>query len=235
MGTDLHLLVEVSHDGKPWKPLLNIATAMKAPRNYEIFSILADVRNGAGRHEPVWMEPREVPHPEKHGEMIAVPGFWYDVEDGGHERLVPISTPRGIPDDATVEWRASVLMWTARSELVDVSWVTPEEVLSADWDQVVIRHAVVPEEQYKKFVEEGKSPTQYGDRQTFSDDFLIVSEAEYREGKRGEHATAVEFSWSEGPVRNAAQSFLEMMEEMADITRKSEGSSKVRFMLLFES
>lgn len=230
MGTDMHIMVEVNRNGEGWRPYSTTPLAMKTPRHYPLFSVLADVRNLAGRHEKVWQDEHE--HELESGEKITVPGYWYDVEDGGHERLTPISEPRGIPDDASPEWRANVLVWQMKSNCVDVTWVTPSEILAADWDQVLIRYGVVSEAEYIELTETGKPPHTHA-ADAGGPGMTIVSEEEYAEGKRGEDTTMVRAVWSEGPLRNAIQgSFFRMVKE---IQEQETDSTKVRFMLLFES
>lgn len=232
MGTDMHLMVEVDQ-GEGWKPLMDAPAALKCPRNYAMFAILADVRNGAGRHEKVWMEEHPHTHTDEDGvdHEVMIPGYWYDIEDGGHERLVPISEPRGIPEDASPEWRANVIVWEHRSNSVDTTWLTPDEILSGDWDQILIRYGMILEADYIELQETGKTPTMHAGG-AGGDGLLIVSEAEYEEGKRGEHTTLVNATWTEGPVRTSIPGFLEMVRSIVD---EKADSTKVRFMLLFES
>lgn len=92
-------------------------------RNYGVFAILADVRN-----------PRET-----------------DVGDGG-EGFIPISEPRGLPDDLSPELRAYATRgeeddptgedddYAQRVDLGEhsQSWLLLSEVLDFDWDRVTI-------------------------------------------------------------------------------------------------
>lgn len=202
---------------------------MSLKRDYAAFALLADVRNHSGRHDKIWQPPTTVQGPS--GRTIDIPGWWYDAHDGGHDRLEPISTPRGVPDDASPEWREFVRLWTERSEIVETSWVTVEEIANADWDQVVYCHGIMSEEEYLALRDHGKIPKMSamsaggeGDR--------TVNEIEYAAGERGESSTTVRSRWKEGTLRSVSGYFLEIAETME---RVCPPTSKVRFMLLFES
>lgn len=228
MGTDMHVMIEVKHGDEPWKPIGGAPQAFAAPRNYAMFSVLADVRNGAGRHEKVWQEP----HVHEHdGHKVDIPGWWYDPEDGGHEKLAFISEPRGVPEDASVAWLANVLMWEVKSSTVDTTWFTPQELLEGPWDQRVIRYGLISEADYITLLETGKTPQTHA-AGAAGEGVRIVSEQEYGEGIRGEHMTMVNATWVEPSVREMVAGFLEMVEEI-ESSKPSE--SKVRFMVLFES
>jgi hypothetical protein len=229
MRTDMHLMVEIQHENEAWKPLMESPQAIKCPRIYPMFAILADVRNSAGRFEKVWMEPHE--HETEDGQKVTVPGHWYDMENGGFDKLKPIDTPRGVPDDATLEWQANVLIWQGRSNAVETTWLTPEEILAADWDQMLIHHGLVMESDYIEFLETGKTPNRHVAGGA-GDGLRTVTEEEYADGERGEHMTLVDAQWAEGPVRDKIPGFLTMVEGMLEHKRDS---TKVRFMLLFES
>lgn len=230
MGTDMHMMVEIQQeDETEWRLLMGTPMAHKCPRNYAMFAVLADVRNGSGRIPPVWMEEHE--HTTDDGQQVTIPGHWYDVEDGGMERLIPIDAPRGVPDDATLEWQANVAIWQHKSNSVEATWLTAEEILEANWDQMIIRHGLVRESDYIELTETGKGPSaQIGG---FGGEGAIeVSEEEYAEGKRGEHYTLVRTTWTDGLLSDQIPGFLKMVQ---GIVESKADSTKVRFMLLFES
>lgn len=229
MGTDLHLLPEVRHAGGEWHPILNRKEPFTSPRDYSLFAILSDVRNGANWGTRTWQEPRIVTTPD--GKEHDIPGFWYDTDDGGHERLVPISTPRGLPESPTPEWLANVLFWKSKSDDVIVSWLTLEEILAGPWDQVLIRRGLIDSEDYEKLLNDGTLPTVWSD-QVGGSGLRIVSEEEYQAGFRGETTTVVDAQWTAGPMREVHASFLEMLQDISDT---APSSSSLRFMLLFES
>jgi hypothetical protein len=202
---------------------------MQGPRDYVLFSLLGDSRNHGGRHDPTWQEPRTVVDDE--GNEHEVPGWWYEPDDGGHDRIEPISLPRGVPDDASVTWQAFVAMWEARGASIDVTWLTTEEIVSADWDQVVYSYGVLPEEDYLKLRDEGIIPKLHP-MAAGGPGVRTVNEVEYAAGERGEQITCVSARWRSGTVREITGTFLPMV---LDIHEGIPDGSKVRFMLLFES
>jgi hypothetical protein len=230
MGTDIHALIEVQHEGKDWAPLRGAGMPQQGPRDYVLFSILADSRNHGGRHEPRWQEPQTIT--DSTGQDHEIPGWWYAPDDGGHDRLEPISLPRGVPDDATLIWKAYVEMWKARGASIDVTWLTPSEILSADWDQEVYSYGVLPEQEYLKLRDEGVIPDLHP-ANAGGPGVRVVNEVEYAAGERGEQVTCVSARWKSGKARDLIGNFLEVAQELVDI--ENAGTSKVRFMLLFES
>lgn len=229
MGTDLHALVEVSIGGAPWRPLRGTGMPMMGPRDYVLFSLLGDSRNHAGRHEPVWQKPRKVKDSE--GTEHEIPGWWYAPDDGGHDRLEPISTPRGVPDDATLIWKGFVAMWEARGASLDVTWLTPEDITGGDWDQIVYQYGVLMEPDYLKLRDEGVIPTAHP-ANAGGPGLRVVNEIEYAAGERGENTTCISARWKAGTIREISGNFLDMVQEVQDTIPDA---SRLRFMLLFES
>lgn len=229
MGTDLWTLIEVSNNGEPWRVLGTMNRAMKTRRDYPLFSILADVANHGGRHEPTWQEPRTVTLPD--GETAEVPGWWYSPDDGGHDRIEPISLPRGVPDDATDDWKATVLMWKVKSKSVDTSWLTPEEIVAGPWDQPLTFYGMVSEDEYAALKKDGTPPDNHVN-QVGGPHVRVVSEEEYEAGERGEEITYINARWSAGTVREQSGYMLAAMEE---VLMGLPSTYKVRIMLLFEA
>jgi hypothetical protein len=229
MGTDLHALVEVSHHDEPWHTLAGMKVAFDAPRNYALFSLLADVNNRSGRIAPTWQEP----HTEvlADGDEVEVPGYWYNPDNGGHDPIVPIAPPRGVPDDATLEWRANVAVWQARRADPITSWLTLEEIAAADWDQVVWREGIVTDKDYELFRDEHVPPSTWAEHAA-GEGLRIVTPDEYEAGERGEHSTSVKLRWCAGPLRDCTDSFMELIRDLTDSPRPG---TRLRFMLLFES
>lgn len=85
-------------------------------RNYNLFAILANVRNDYG--------------------------------------FIPISMPKGLPDDISPEIKAEANFYGADGH--SHSWLTLKELLEYDWQQVTLRRGWVDEETYKQFKETGK-------------------------------------------------------------------------------
>jgi hypothetical protein len=229
VGTDVHMLVEISNDGEPWRPIKFTPMPVMGKRDYVLFSLLADSRNHAGRHDPIWQEPRTVR--DSTGEAHDVPGWWYRVDDGGHDRIEPIAPPRGVPDDACLIWRAFVAMWEARGAVLDVTWLTPEDITGADWDQPVYSYGVLREEEYLLLRDNGEMP-EANAQQAGGPGVRTVNEVEYAAGMRGEKTTCVSARWRSGTVREVSGSFLEVAEEIIGVMPPT---SRLRFMLLFES
>lgn len=229
MGTDIHALVEVSHNGEPWHPLQGMGMPLKGPRDYPLFALLGDSRNHGGRHEPRWQEPMTVKDSE--GGEHEVPGWWYAPDDGGFDRIEPISPPRGVPDDASVVWQAFVLVWKSRCDSVDVTWLSLEEVVNANWDQDIYMYGVLPEKEYLELRDEGKRPAIHP-AMAGGDGVRVVTEVEYAAGERGENATCISCRWKSGTIREHSGKFL---DTFTDIIEHMPPTSRVRLMLLFES
>ncbi len=228
MGTDIQILPEISHHDEPWRPISTM-TPVKIRRDYALFALLADVRNHAGRHVPILQPAMTIMSPE--GKPIEIPAWTYDPDDGGHDRLEPITTPRGVPDDASKMWREYVDGWIASGAVIDISWITPEEVLSADWDQDVYAHGLLTEEDYLNLRDHGTVP-KLSAMNSGGIGTQSVNEIEYAQGKRGENGTTVAARWKEGKIRDSAGWFLDLAQGLVD---RCPPTSKVRFMLLFDS
>lgn len=119
MGCDIHLFVERVENGKwvsadRWTPnryageegepdiRIEYEDRFYTGRNYDLFGILADVRNGSGF-------------------------AGCDTGDG----FVPISEPRGIPDDVSPEVAAESSRWGEDGH--SHSWLSVQELLDYDW------------------------------------------------------------------------------------------------------
>ena len=104
-------------------------------RNYNLFSILADVRNGYG---------------------------FAGLKTG--EGFVPISNPRGVPDDASLEYKEHVERWRADGH--SHSYHTLKHLLDYDWEQMTGLQGVVGMLEYARWVkskrgERGEGPLSY--------------------------------------------------------------------------
>lgn len=172
MGTDIHMMVEVQKDNGEWVAIKAIPKKancfvsawkeayekpeherdyldrfnaenyqvlledggmyqwVEPPRNYRLFAILGNVRNFAGTlHGDL-------------GENEYSPVFNY------------ITDNRGVPEDASPEYLRLVKDWGEDGH--SHSFVTVQEILDFDFDQVAKMKGFVDEENYRKFVEEGK-------------------------------------------------------------------------------
>lgn len=144
MGCDIHIIAEVKENGK-WKinqdrVFLNpyykegngtemiavddyrkdkFQTQPDDRRNYDWFAILADVRNGRG---------------------------FAGIKTG--EGFDIIAEPRGVPRDASPEWKEEVIGWD--SDMHSKSWLTIQDFDKFDWNQVTIKQGVITLAEYKK-------------------------------------------------------------------------------------
>lgn len=109
-------------------------------RNYRAFAILADVRNG-----------------------YTFAGF-----DSG-DPVIPISEPRGLPQDLSQEIRAMLEdtdsgdSWTDDEDFFTLgdhsfSWVTLKELLDVDLEAPVTLRGMVPPQEAQRWKETGKPP-----------------------------------------------------------------------------
>ncbi|MEN6425986.1 MAG: hypothetical protein ABFE13_11520 [Phycisphaerales bacterium] len=100
------------------------ATNVPRDRNYVAFAILADVRNGYG---------------------------FAGVDTG--DPVVPISQPRGLPEDSPAATAFDEGYFGDHS----FSWVTLKELLALDLDGPVVQRGMVTKEQAEE-IKRGKSP-----------------------------------------------------------------------------
>jgi hypothetical protein len=160
MGCDIHLFVEV-RDGGAWRPV-KVAWDMFG-RNYDLFAILAGVRNGCG--------------------------FAGSVTGTG---FVPISEPRGLPADLSVELAAvrdffdDARVDESGEDAIDeamnanfhaygcshfgdhsFSWISLRDLLSFDWAQTT--HKAIYERAKDGWVPLGDKPSGFGDPITYKD------------------------------------------------------------------
>ena len=122
MGTDIHMYVEVRQKGE-WK-LYGGKNDFYDGRNYALFAILANVRNGYG----------------------------FAGCDTGNG-FVPISTPRGLPDNVDNE----ILEYSWGHSH---SWLLLSEILAHNWEQRTKLRGFVQSPGYQEFKENGH-PTYY--------------------------------------------------------------------------
>jgi hypothetical protein len=122
MGCDIHFYVERREGGRwvsadEWttedgENHVDYKKAYYHNRNYNLFSILADVRNGRG---------------------------FAGCKTG--EGFNPISEPRGIPDDASPEYRAAAESYGEDGH--SHSFLTVAEIMAFDWTQTTKLQGVV--------------------------------------------------------------------------------------------
>lgn len=95
-------------------------------RNYSAFAILADVRNGRG---------------------------FAGIQTG--EGFIPISNPRGVPDDASDEYKGEVDRWNGDGH--SHSYHTLQQLLDYDWEQKTTHYGVVGMLEFAKWIKSGRA------------------------------------------------------------------------------
>lgn len=130
MGCDIHSKIEVKQNGQwqvntekvyaDWREE-NTELVETPPdmRNYDWFGLIANVRNGRG---------------------------FAGVRTG--EGFDTIVDPRGVPDDATEDWKNEVEQWD--SDFHSHSWLKLSDIDSYDWSKETQKQGVIPIELYKE-------------------------------------------------------------------------------------
>jgi hypothetical protein len=239
MGTDAHAMVEVKTD-EGWEmctlPLFPqpetwrktgrspLGPNPEIERKYGLFSLLADVVNRTGRMG-VTIIHHDIPD---HGPI----DIEYDMDDGGHEPIVPISEPRGIPLDADPAWQ----MFARQDGIHSATWFTLDELDDQHpmWDQVLHEDGVVVEAEYLKYKETGELPGQIA-RQVGGPGLRIVTEEEYDAGERGEGQTAVHIRWTGQTIREeAGRAWWATLAAMR-LVAPDDDKTRVRLLIAFDS
>lgn len=131
MGCDIHLFVEAKNNKtgkweyKPYAPEYG-------SRNYDVFGMLANVRNG-------W------------GIAGIITGFEFNV----------IALPRGIPQDVSPKVQEENEQWNDNGYSHGHSFLTLKELIEYDWEQVTKRHGVVNSREYMDAKENKGEPKRW--------------------------------------------------------------------------
>ena len=134
MGTDIHCQLEYKKNGKWYWALANLPEELDREsfnplnfnRSYNLFAILANVRNGYG----------------------------FAGCDTGDE-YNPISEPKGLPEDISEELKKYHEENEILGDH-DFSYLTKDELENYDWEQKITNRGWVGIDQYKVFKEKGK-------------------------------------------------------------------------------
>jgi len=118
------------------------SSAPYSGRNYDLFAVLADVRNGRG-FAGIRTGERITPILEHFGEKHV------EIEN---DREYETWT-RGVPEDASKRWKKYVKKWGP--DLHSTSWLTLEELERGPWDQRQIKAGYVDAAQYEKIRQSG--------------------------------------------------------------------------------
>lgn len=149
MGTDIHMRAEVKKNGK-WNLVGNVfknawydenresssynRQMTNEPyngRNYDLFAILADVRNGSGF-------------------------AGCKTSDG----FKPIAKPKGFPEDASNEIK-EVFWFGDEDGSHSASYLTVKEIEDFDWNQKIMHCGVISEAEYLSFKSIHVNPTSW--------------------------------------------------------------------------
>jgi len=182
MGCDIHAIFQAKRNGV-WE---DISSDYNQDRHYQLFAVLAGVRNGTG-----------------------FAGSLYG------DQVTPISNPRGLPADFPVQDNCHVVVsveclrpwkqWWIREhppedqeDLLNVwmgdhsfSWLTADEML-AYHNETVTHYGVITRDQYE--VWDRTEPTTYSGG-IVGKGVLTVTEAEYHAQNGPEGCTHVQVSW----------------------------------------
>lgn len=170
MGCDVHMFAEKKVNGK-WEKIGNVfknqyydpkrettidedgyswnAEFTDEPydgRNYDLFAILADVRNGRG---------------------------FAGIKTG--EGFNPIAEPKGIPEDASDEYKAKCDDWDGDGH--SHSYFTIAELTDYDWSQLTFKQGCVNLKEYKTLKDTGGYPESWSGMIS-GPNILVVDEAQ---------------------------------------------------------
>lgn len=122
MGCDIYLTVERREPNGPWT---RVEGKFYDDQNYDLFAILAGVRNGSD---------------------------FAGVKTG--EKFVPISKPRGIPDDAAPETKE----FLNRHDVVghSHSYHTVRQIMEYDWTQTLRKQGIVGVREWAQYKVDGR-------------------------------------------------------------------------------
>lgn len=147
MGCDIHLFVEKKIAGK-WQ-------AVKGVNELEV-QYIEGIRKG-GELEEYWT--RRLQELQEGTFDYLFDGRHYllfEVLAGVRAKhdLVPISEPKGLPEDGSPEALASSQEWGMDGH--SHSWLTAAELNAYNWDQNISREGWVGVEQFKEYMEKGQ-------------------------------------------------------------------------------
>jgi hypothetical protein len=165
MGCDIHLAVErrvryLSQPNDTWERAERVVPSRWSGegmeredwydnRNYSLFAILAGVRNGSG----------------------------FAGTDLG-DPVVPISEPRGVPEDVSDEVRKEIEQWDIDGH--SHSWFTIGELLAFDWDQKITHRAWVRRQSGHPRNRQDETPDEYAARiQKYANEYGHLPPAEH--------------------------------------------------------
>ena len=181
MGTDIHAVLAMKNTDGKW-----LASSMPAydSRNYRVFAILANVRNGYG-----------------------FAGTYT------HKPLVPIQDRRPWPDGfSTKDGHIKLLKEYSSIELSvwmgdhSFGYVTIAELLAYDWDQPIYQGGVVGIEEFNRCKSSGDAVPNFWSGDVIGRGIVISEEYAIHE-----KTTHVRMQWSQ-PLRNTVMDFYSWLQ-----------------------
>lgn len=205
MGTDIHCFVEKRNKKGVWEQITGFETSWGTDavspledRNYDMFAVLADVRNGVG--------------------FAGVPTG---------EPVEPISEPRGLPYDISDEVFKEL---DHEGWLHNVSWLTVQDLLDYDIDQVKKQEGFVSAEGYRLH-KEGKPFSSCGYTSAPKCD---IEELEEMDRKYPEKRYCAKLHWEE-PLKEACSPLFDTALEQLIERCDEEDHSDVRIVFGFDN
>lgn len=174
-------------------------------RNYDLFAILADVRNGRGF-------------------------AGCDTGDG----FIPICKPRGVPEDASRDYRALVESWDCDGH--SHSWHTLADLLAYDWEQGTAHRGWVNLVEYREFREKGKPASWCGAaggglvRHISNDEMTALMDQEQADS----HAYT-QVQWSESYRDSVGAHWFKTMDRLQELAAEVGGPECVRIVFFFDN
>lgn len=217
MGCDIHNYVEVKVNGK-WKPIYKPVKHKEYSwtedayaynnRNYDLFAILANVRNGRG---------------------------FAGCKTG--DGFVPISMPKGLPDDISYEVKEQAESWDGDGH--SHSFLTVKELLAYNWKgQTTTKQGIVSEEGYKAWKESGNLyPFEWSDG-IGGPNIITIPEEVYinKEYSKGTDVKLYISARWQVQYSDAVSSFIEnQLENMKQLAEEYGGPENVRMVFWFDN
>lgn len=195
MGTDIHPMAQRRENGtwrwvewpgarEGWDSRSRSQLHTIEDRNYQLFAVLAGVRNGTGFAGVVTGEPVE-----------------------------PISEPRGLPSDCELpdsnRFNQRIYDEPDEPDLGDhsQSWILLREILDYPWDESTVKIGVISLEQFRKW--DRKSQPDQWSGGVSGPDVVTISEEQAHEGLiPRDKEVFVRIAWRQS-LRNQCRRFLE--------------------------
>ena len=152
-------------------------------RNYDWFSILANVRNGMGFAGVVTGQgfnyistPKGVPHIDGFGVFPKFEKSEKTIIDeyGNMYKPYILSNIENDELDCSDEWVKEIIDWSV--DMHSHSWLTVDEFDKFDWNQVTMKYGIIPIKLYKTLRETNKTPESWNGMISGNDIIVIDDE-----------------------------------------------------------